>query len=373
MRIECPECHFAQDVREDKIPSTSAHATCPRCKTRFRLGEPAETKTWEKAAPQPAPLQQVQIACPKCQFSRSTELADPPGTSFTVGCPRCGERFLFCVPGEEAPEPAHTTAGAWSDTQAEERDAGGPSGPAFNSEDEEHLRQRKHAAAEAYSRAARAGSPDIEWESRLHISPVLAFVRTLIQIITQPTRFFSIVPSADTLLHPILFASILCILRTGVLYFIFPGIWAAFAQQYMNSGGQLPAEPQYSLVFFFFINILSFVIENVLFIFLCHGVIRILAPGTSNLRTTARVVAYANAAWVAVLIPGLGLVIGYFGMLVLLCTGLRAAHRIPTSLALATMVASWMLSFLLSMLLFYFYQKEHNRCPVSLHIGKKDE
>jgi predicted Zn finger-like uncharacterized protein len=39
MRITCPECGFTRNVPDDKVPATSAMATCPKCRHRFRFRE----------------------------------------------------------------------------------------------------------------------------------------------------------------------------------------------------------------------------------------------------------------------------------------------------------------------------------------------
>ena len=37
MLIRCPECSFTRQVNDSKVPAGSEHATCPRCKKRFRF------------------------------------------------------------------------------------------------------------------------------------------------------------------------------------------------------------------------------------------------------------------------------------------------------------------------------------------------
>jgi len=37
MRIICPDCGFSRDVPDDKVPATTAVATCPKCRSRFRF------------------------------------------------------------------------------------------------------------------------------------------------------------------------------------------------------------------------------------------------------------------------------------------------------------------------------------------------
>jgi len=39
MRITCPECGFARQVPDDKVPAASVFATCPKCKSRFKFRE----------------------------------------------------------------------------------------------------------------------------------------------------------------------------------------------------------------------------------------------------------------------------------------------------------------------------------------------
>jgi hypothetical protein len=37
MRITCPDCGFSREVPDDKVPATTAVATCPKCRSRFRF------------------------------------------------------------------------------------------------------------------------------------------------------------------------------------------------------------------------------------------------------------------------------------------------------------------------------------------------
>ncbi|MDQ7832421.1 MAG: YIP1 family protein [Desulfovibrionaceae bacterium] len=37
MRITCPECGFSRDVPDEKVPASTAVATCPKCRHRFRF------------------------------------------------------------------------------------------------------------------------------------------------------------------------------------------------------------------------------------------------------------------------------------------------------------------------------------------------
>lgn len=71
MRIICPQCHFARELPEDKIPAKAQVATCPKCKHKFRFRElPPETFT--SLADQTAP------ARPDATPSQDTPPRDVP-------------------------------------------------------------------------------------------------------------------------------------------------------------------------------------------------------------------------------------------------------------------------------------------------------
>ncbi|NMC48501.1 MAG: hypothetical protein GYA47_03580 [Desulfovibrio sp.] len=58
MRITCPECGFTRNVPDDKVPATSAMATCPKCRHRFRfreLDDGGERGAWVGEPPIPEP------------------------------------------------------------------------------------------------------------------------------------------------------------------------------------------------------------------------------------------------------------------------------------------------------------------------------
>lgn len=50
MRITCPECGFYREMPDDKVPATTAVATCPKCRHRFRFRHFEDG--YDSAAPQ---------------------------------------------------------------------------------------------------------------------------------------------------------------------------------------------------------------------------------------------------------------------------------------------------------------------------------
>lgn len=57
MQIICPECKFAREVDENKIPARSQVATCPKCQTKFKFRELPEQEFLieESDTPEPEP------------------------------------------------------------------------------------------------------------------------------------------------------------------------------------------------------------------------------------------------------------------------------------------------------------------------------
>lgn len=65
MKIVCPECGFAREVPEEKIPSGALNATCPVCKHRFRFREPGEMSfDFDQKPPEAPPAEKAKAETP---------------------------------------------------------------------------------------------------------------------------------------------------------------------------------------------------------------------------------------------------------------------------------------------------------------------
>nr|WP_321256351.1 zinc-ribbon domain-containing protein [uncultured Pseudodesulfovibrio sp.] len=74
MQIICPECKFAREVDESKIPPRSQVATCPKCQTKFKFREIPEQEfvIEEPEAPTTAPVTSLQ----EPNISQKTETSE---------------------------------------------------------------------------------------------------------------------------------------------------------------------------------------------------------------------------------------------------------------------------------------------------------
>jgi len=97
MQIICPECQFAREVDETKIPPRSQVATCPKCHTKFKFRELPEEEPVAEAQASPEPRRTVPQPQAPAQGA-GTDKAAPAK-------PRQGS-LLSQEPRRPAPEPA---------------------------------------------------------------------------------------------------------------------------------------------------------------------------------------------------------------------------------------------------------------------------
>ena len=271
----------------------------------------------------------MRVECPECRFAREVRDNQIPSGAVNARCPQCGARFKFRGPDSEGKAPIKG--------QAEESA-------------EEYAARRK-SAAEAYAQTARSNLPTIEWEARFSSAPVSAFFRTLMQILARPGYFFSLVPYGRMLLLPLAFALLLAVLRSAMLFFALKSQLPQLMEQDPANAhlfAQALAMPWWIYIP---VGLASSALEYAVIALACHGALRVLHPSSADLRTTARVAAYANAAWITCIIPLFGFSMGFIVFWAILCVGLRAAHRLTLPAALSATAASLFLLILAAMAL----------------------
>ncbi|MGE4192571.1 MAG: YIP1 family protein [Pseudodesulfovibrio sp.] len=76
MQIICPECRFAREVNESKIPARSQVATCPKCQTKFKFRDlPEPDFIIDEPAPEAAP---EPVGAPKPAAEPTPEVKSAP-------------------------------------------------------------------------------------------------------------------------------------------------------------------------------------------------------------------------------------------------------------------------------------------------------
>ncbi len=81
MEILCPECQFAREVDETKIPAKSQVATCPKCQTKFRFRDLPDAMETEEAPANPTASESESPTTPRqgslLAHTQSTEPVQP--------------------------------------------------------------------------------------------------------------------------------------------------------------------------------------------------------------------------------------------------------------------------------------------------------
>ena len=157
MKITCPQCGFARTVDDEILPPRAVMATCPKCAHRFRFrdhppqSEPAADPILQKETPEP----QVQAVPEPAEAAPGPRPVPPP-------------------------EPA-AEEDLWENLEA-------------LSEGQEDARQNHEPEA----------STPPAWE-KSGAAPVQAFAQTVLDVLSDPRRFFSSMLVRRELLKPLLF------------------------------------------------------------------------------------------------------------------------------------------------------------------------
>lgn len=108
MQIICPECKFAREVDESKIPARSQVATCPKCHTKFKFRDlPEEDFVIEEPTPEPEPVPEPK---PAADPEPKEEPVLKPFTQDDPVAPKPGDKPTF--PGIPKPH-ADDKGGLW--------------------------------------------------------------------------------------------------------------------------------------------------------------------------------------------------------------------------------------------------------------------
>ena len=104
MRVQCSNCGAVYQIDDSKIPEKGIHATCKKCKTRFRIKKKGSTTQQEGT-------HEEIIPCPKCGHVNIASISSDV-------CVNCGFAFsdedkkqlTITIDKEDWPRPTVTTS-----------------------------------------------------------------------------------------------------------------------------------------------------------------------------------------------------------------------------------------------------------------------
>lgn len=188
----------------------------------------------------------------------------------------------------------------------------------------------------------------IPWERRRDIGRMRAFWRTTKIATRSPTRFFRTPATEEGQLWPVVYGVLVytagqlgSYLIMALLMLAGGGIVAAFAPE-PELGGIILGYFGCWTVGMFPVMLLQAPVYALLGIIagaaMSHGTLALFRVPRGSFDRTLRVVAFANAPYILYVVPCVGPLVGWIGVVVLEVIGLREVHRIDTDRAVLAAV-----------------------------------
>lgn len=253
----------------------------------------------------------MKIVCPQCGFTRDVPEDKLPGGHVVAKCPKCGCRFGLNNGGAQAPE--------------QEEDIRVTASNAYKREAKRFADEQAAANAVVYSSAAFnpwdcAPMPD-GWAA--------AFYQTVIRVMFQAQAFFANLFPRASVLRPLAFFLIICILQT-LIERGWGEIFASFLAEEAANDPQLAKltailAPDTSIFLTLLLRGAAFVLQIYLFSLLMFLAYRIVARERATFALVFQILAYSAAPWILCIIPALGSLVGAVWGIGCMAVGCKAA------------------------------------------------
>lgn len=301
MEIKCPECGFAREVPEEKIPPTAKMATCPKCGQRFSFREDHD------------------------QAGESKDETSPSGEDF--------ER-----PETDDPEKQSSEEDIWS--QLESLSDAGP-------EEEESEGQKRDWQERRQSAGPRGGVP---WENLMDYGFFPGFVETIKQVMLKPQAFFARMPLGAGLSKPLIFYVLVAEIQALAQF-----MWrmAGVTPQAGQGGGDFLGLGLAGLSSLLVLILYPVFLGGMLFVVsaLNHACLLAVKAGAKGYEGTFKVISYANAPMVLAILPFFGPIVGMVWTMVCTFLGFKYVHQTTNLRVLLAMLLPVLLILVLSSLL----------------------
>lgn len=351
MKIVCPQCDFEREVPEDRLPGSSAIATCPRCRHRFRISRDGVVEDMPASTPPPSP---------------GPSLPDgddplPPGAIIP------GASSDAVQPGDEPEAPAGTSTAR--EVPENPQTPPSPRGSFLRKDsaepDDEEAAYRKNAA-EAYERQAAAEHGDAPfaldnpWEHPERDGYPAAFYQTAMRVMFAASRFFAGLRPNVPKTKALQFYLIICVFQILVEHFwagVFSGLLAPDAstdtqlQQAIRMLLPLGDLSLRSLSLALLMGVALGTMGLVLSAGLYHLAFRISAPDRAEYPLIFQILAYSTAPALLCIVPVAGGLAGAVWSIACSLIGCRYALRLSWGRVVATLVSLYVILVLFAMLL----------------------
>jgi predicted Zn finger-like uncharacterized protein len=342
MQIVCPECKFAREVDESKIPARSQVATCPKCQTKFKfrelpeqdflIEESAAPKQESKpepvaeAKPEPTPEQEPVLkpfvqkvpARPETAPKPEPEAEEPtfPGIPGPAADDDGGlwDRLHTMTPPEAKPEDDATPRaeterkppvigaryGQPEDQSRDNEPVSGWTGE-FNSDfpDPMDFQDEEDETMEEDGHTVQVPPPFEQLDRYGFFSGLFLTVKL---VLFSPRLFFSVMPVGNGVSKPLTFAILMALIQT-VAQFAW-GMAGLTPGMEVTAGGVTPVDYNVTNGMFELLLTPAFAaITLYLFTGFYHVILSMLKAGDRGFEGSFRALAYAYAPMITGIIP----------------------------------------------------------------------
>ena len=306
MRIICPNCDYAQDIPEAKIPPRSVMATCPKCgeKFKFRELDPALLADLQAREDQDSSAEPAAPAQPETAAAHETNGQEPP--SRPAAPPSAPP--LVAEPGQEQPPRQPRDGDIW---QRLEGLAGDETG---------------HADGDARDGEGRDTPPP--WERLDEFGFFPGLTATVKQAMFNPRGLFEGMPVDRGMARPLIFYLLISEFA-AVCQFVWQMLGMDLLMQMADQGVTAEQTMITGAGLLAYLVIYPLLLAGGLFVSagLAHLVLMIVRAAEGGFEGTFRVVAYSAAPIVLSVFPFAGSIAGALWSLCIMLIGLRWVHR----------------------------------------------
>lgn len=299
----------------------------------------------------------MEIKCPECGFARDVPEEKIPPTARMATCPKCGQKFFFREDSEDADESKDETSGDGEASGRDESDDGDKQPPEediwsqLESLSDVGPEEGEYAGQSSWQDRKRStGSRrDIPWENLTDYGFFPGFIETIKQVMFQPQAFFARLPLGVGFSKPLIFYVLVAEIQALAQF-----MWrmAGVTPQAGQGGGDFLGLGLAGLSSLLVLILYPVFLGGMLFVVsaLNHACLLAVQAGAKGYEATFKVISYANAPMVLAILPFFGPVVGVVWTMVCTFLGFKYVHQTTNLRVLLAMLLPVLLILVLSSL-----------------------
>ena len=299
----------------------------------------------------------MEIKCPECGFAREVPEDKIPPTAKTATCPKCGQKFIFRKEPLEFDESQGEGAGKEEEPGKLGSENRGPRAPeediwsqleSLSDESPEGEEYKEHKAWQQRKQTA-GGQNEIPWENLQSYGFFPGLIETIKLVMFQPQNFFARLPLGRGYIQPLIFYLLVAEVQALAQF-----MWrmAGVAPQMGQGGGDFLGLGLTGLSSLLVLILYPIFLAGMLFVVsgLNHACLMAVKAGARGYEGTFKVISYANAPMVLAILPLFGPLVGMVWTMVCTFLGFKYVHQTTNMRVLLAMLLPLLILLLISSL-----------------------